>query len=455
MTVSSQEESLQAFVILLDYVLKLELHILNFTIEISSYLQNQSIFRTRNLTFLDLSTKDLEALNDTVSLITKYRDQISKSHFLHHNSEVHNQALEDVIEKVILLERQICNVYQCSCPLKKLLINHFILKQSIDKTINLLITQHRELQKITSLSYEIAEHKIAELSSYSYPVLDQVMAQYLHITETITAKHPFSQDFTIFGLYMEKTTIIIDTNRTKYNNLQNSILQRILEDEGDSSSNSFTDQEIKIIDLMEYLTAHLDFIPHVLKILGQFQRIIHETQLLLQAKEKLLQESLSHLQLSEHHQQQQQKRDTNTTSAKFLLEIDHFVDQVVAGGTIGLSKVQCYKSTIQFLSICAEEMGQEVNSIENNFRDIPTYVRTDFIKSFDVFALYRDCLSEFSNFLTDATRGDTNSHKIIDTMRVEFEELDEALKGAYFQVLEQIPILNLEEKIVRSIMQKV
>ncbi|EDK45699.1 hypothetical protein LELG_03878 [Lodderomyces elongisporus NRRL YB-4239] len=455
MTVSSQEESLQAFVILLDYVLKLELHILNFTIEISSYIQNQSIYRTRNLTFLDLSTKDLEALNDTVSLITKYRDQISKSHFLHHNSEVHNQALEDVIEKIILLERQIRNVYQCSCPLKKLLINHFILKQSIDKTINLLITQHRELQKITSLSYEIAEHKIAELSSYSYPVLDQVMAQYLHITETITAKYPFSQDFTIFGLYMEKTTIIIDTNRIKYHNLQNSILQRILADEGDSSSNSFTDQEIKIIDLMEYLTAHLDFIPHVLKVLGQFQRIIHETQLLLQAKEKLLQESLSHLQLSEHHQQQQQKRDTNTTSAKFLLEIDHFVDQVVVGGTIGLSKVQCYKSTIQFLSICAEEMSQEISSIENNFGDIPTYARTDFIKSFDVFALYRDCLSEFSNFLTDTTRGDTNSHKIIDTMRVEFEELDEALKGAYFQVLEQIPILNLEEKIVRSIMQKV
>ena len=453
MTVSSQEESLQAFVILLDYVLKLELHILNFTIEISSYIQNQSIFRTRNLTFLDLSTKDLEALNDTVSLITKYRDQISKSHFLHHNSEVHNQALEDVIEKIILLERQICNVYQCSCPLKKLLINHFILKQSIDKTINLLITQHRELQKITSLSYEIAEHKIAELSSYSYPVLDQVMAQYLHITETITAKHPFSQDFTIFGLYMEKTTTIIDTNRKKYNSLQNSILQKILEDEGDSSSNSFTDQEIKIIDLMEYLTAHLDFIPHVLKVLGQFQRIIHETQLLLQAKEKLLQESLSHLQLSEYHQQQQ--RDTNTISAKFLREIDHFVEQVVGGGTIGLSKVQCYKSTIQFLSICAEEMGQEINSFQNNFRGIPTYARTDFIKSFDVFALYRDCLSEFSNFLTDTTRGDTSSHKIIDTMRVEFEELDEALKGAYFQVLEQIPILNLEEKIVRSIMQKV
>ncbi|MDC6271510.1 hypothetical protein PP707_04360, partial [Acetobacter pasteurianus] len=100
MTVSSQEESLQAFVILLDYVLKLELHILNFTIEISSYIQNQSIFRTRNLNYLDLSTKDLEALNDTVGLITKYRDQISKSHFLHHNSEVHNQALEDVIEKI-------------------------------------------------------------------------------------------------------------------------------------------------------------------------------------------------------------------------------------------------------------------------------------------------------------------------------------------------------------------
>ena len=69
----------------------------------------------------------------------------------------------------------------------------------------------------------------------------------------------YSLDIPVLEIVIDKLNRNHSEEELYLEKLQNTILQHILEQEVDTSSVSFTEQEIKVIDIMEILTAHIDF----------------------------------------------------------------------------------------------------------------------------------------------------------------------------------------------------
>ena len=84
----------------------------------------------------------------------------------------------------------------------------------------------------------------------------------------------YSLDIPVLEIVIDKLNRNHSEEELYLEKLQNTILQHILEQEVDTSSVSFTEQEIKVIDIMEILTAHIDFFKRLSKIYIKFDKLL-------------------------------------------------------------------------------------------------------------------------------------------------------------------------------------
>ena len=444
------EGSYEATIKLFDHLMKMEHHILRYSMEVSKFIEDDAFLQSQNITFFNYRSENIHEITNLVLLIAKYRNQITQLKSYEHIFRVFETihilvAAQFTKIKLLAKTKDFSNG---DSLVARLLLNVFILHHSIDLTVEKIIQQYYKLREIKHyLTKDTVDRSFEKFSNFCFPQAKDSIEYYKKIITKCSKQYSPNEEAQLFGLYLLKSTIHINIDQPKYENMKNSILQKILDNEEDTSSGSFTEQELVSIDLMEYLTAHIDFFPRVLLIFDKFQSVTCKC-----------------LQL--HRQrltgQDNENRDSSndgtfvTTSDRFSLSkkltpaINRAIDKYVKGGTIGLAKTECCRYTFRLLLFCGGQIAFEFKTIEANLiLTTSSYEEKSFLLDIlNTFQTYAESLSGFLTFLSEPLKGKGNAIAIMGTHRDEFEKLDELLKQLFLYVLECETSLDLEEEMI-------
>lgn len=208
------------------------------------------------------------------------------------------------------------------------------------------------------------------------------------------------------ALVVKELSFNPDVNEQFELNYENSILRRILNNEIDRSPHLFSDEECKVLDVMEIITFHLDLMFMVGYLLRQFCAIYSRKAGNLQM------DNLVGLMLL--------VLDTMDTD---------IVNALVDGGTVGLSNLDNFHQTLKVLSDFRSTLVSFAYTAHVPQGSLFFKEEYHFV---DVLRKYVDSLGLLLTLVEiDAKRNPTI---IIDVKKDEFEELDSTVKDCFFDL---------------------
>lgn len=222
---------------------------------------------------------------------------------------------------------------------------------------------------------------------------------------------------------------------------ENKILRGILNNEAESSPNSFSDEECKVLDFMELATFHVDTTS---KIAYLIRTIVATTT----AK-------IDYLKYQSHQIDLNNLATYKNVFLNFEERMEHFASQLISKGTIGLSQPSQASTLISFLNEFERILKPVILIIKqvsvNIGRSIPS--KKEFIKEE---AHFSEALNSYLNSLTKLNRfiGSRSIALIIDTDKIEFENLDSQLKNNFFELIYFNQRLSYELDIMKHLQHR-
>ncbi|ODV79120.1 uncharacterized protein CANTADRAFT_21889 [Suhomyces tanzawaensis NRRL Y-17324] len=214
-------------------------------------------------------------------------------------------------------------------------------------------------------------------------------------------------------------------------NYENSILRRILNNEMNSSPNTFDESQQKVLDLMEIVTFHLDSIPRVYDLVLQFIELLTLKKVPLENKTtKAPMPNYCH-----HYKNMLEK---------WVAECTTLTDRVVEQGTMGLS----YTSTFFELGFRLQTFHLLLKDFLN-FNIKTSYNRLfykDELHFYDQIHSYCEC---FDKIVAIIKTHYTDPDQLRNSKFAEFETTDSLIKDAFFDLHHFHQRFQYERKISR------
>lgn len=211
----------------------------------------------------------------------------------------------------------------------------------------------------------------------------------------------------------------------------NSILRKIVNNELNTSPNSYNEEECKVLDVMEILTFHIDSCEMICLLISKFHNIVikKEKGKAIETNVPLDKNVLNELQVF--------LKDKIASSIRCLVD----------GGTMGLSKytnlTKILDTLTEFNSILQKFTRISFNKVQFFFKE-----ETHFV---DVLDKYHDSLELLLNLVLADSCGAKN--EVIDINKDEFEELDLTVKDCFFDLTYFNQRFRYEEKIADLVLQ--
>lgn len=406
-------------------LLELQNTLLKYYLATIQYLYHELLTLFENKVSIDVEKPDLERISFYTSLIEKYQYQIiqltdfNKGHTIYMTlQQIINSGIQDVLVTITALR----NLEQ---KLIRVSSEALLIQPGIEEKLKWIINENNHLHNFQNDQ----DRYQAFLARLKNEINDVPPPQY-----TCLSLNKFVEDIiNEYSLNIPVLEIVIDKLNRNHSEeelylekLQNTILQHILEQEVDTSSVSFTEQEIKVIDIMEILTAHIDFFKRLSKIYIKFDKLLLQKLRLdnLPAPESV---------------------EINSHIAK---KLDNFIANLVAGGTVGLSTEQTYILVFSFIQNIAFQF-RTFN--ENYIGYIPESRPARYGDDESFWTLVKEYIATLlrvTKFLEDPNGCNHDVNIIMGSSKEEFEQLENEAREYFFALLPFERIFECDERIV-------
>lgn len=406
-------------------LLELQNTLLKYYLATIQYLYQELLTLFENKVSIDVEKPDLERISFYTSLIEKYQYQIiqltdfNKGHTIYITlQQIINSGIQDVLGSITALRNLEQKLIRASSEA-------LLIQPGIEEKLKWIIDENNHLHKFQNDQDEYQTFLARLKNEINNVPPPQYTCQTLNkFVEDIV--HEYSLNIPILEIVIEKLNRNYNEEELFLEKLQNSILQLILEQEVDTSSVSFTEQEIKVIDIMEILTAHIDFFKRLSKIYIKFDKLL-----------------LQKLKLDNLPAPESVDLKTHVTK-----KLDNFIKNLVAGGTVGLSTEQTYLLVFSFIQNIAFQF-QTFN--ENYIGYIPDNRPGRYGDDESFWTLVKEYIASLhrvTKFLEDPNGCGHDVNIIMGNAKEEFEQLESEAREYFFALLPFERIFECDEKIV-------
>ncbi|KAK6867809.1 hypothetical protein K6H11_004763 [Candida tropicalis] len=373
----------------------------------------------------------LETINNYIGLINKYKLQINSLTNCNHAQQIYAKLLDIITPGLTQIHNHINNLFALPQPLLKSSILGIFIRTGVKEKVKFLIDENKKpLDRFDNDSNQASEY-LERLNNdiNNIPPSSYIIQSVTRFVEELIQE--YTLDIPLIEIAMDKLHINYKEEK-KFDKLKNSILQRIIEQEVDTSSLSFTEAEVKAIDLMEFLTAHIDFIKRLLPIYIRFDRLF---------RQKL---RIDKLPLPR----------TVEMEPLIVQLVDPFIEKLVAGGTVGLSTEITYTAVFSFL----QDLAIELITIKRTYDGFIPRNRQGRYSDDEAFwtttQSYVENLLRLTYFIQNKSNGNHNISLIMGDLKEEFERLENEAREDFFNLLSFQDIFACDERIVKYQLRK-
>lgn len=375
----------------------------------------------------DIPLSSLDNIENYIKLINKYKLQINLLTNCNHVQQIYGKLLDVINPGLVEIQTNINKLFALPQPLlKSSIFGIFIRTGIVEKGKFLMQENLKPLDRFDNYDSNKNQEYLEKLNNdiNNIPPSSYIIQSVTRFVEELIQE--YTLDIPILVIAMGKLHLNYKEEK-KFNILKNSILQGIIEQEVDTSSSSFTEIEIKTIDLLEILTAHIDFIKRLIPIYIRFDKLF---------RQKL-------------------KFDKLPTPQPVKIEplisnvIEPYIDKLLRGGTIGLGTEFTYSSVMFFLQDLAVELIT-IKRAYDGFIPKNRLGRYGDDESFwNTTQSYVENLLRLTYFLQSKNNGNNNINLIMGDLKEEFDRLENEAREDFFSLLSFQDIFAFDEKLIK------
>ncbi|KAL6451264.1 hypothetical protein SBY92_002603 [Candida maltosa Xu316] len=411
-------------------LLNLTSRLMSYYVDVISYIYNdlKHILKYQ----ISPNTNLVNNINIYLGLIDKYKTQMTQLSNIDHVLQIYKKLLEFINPGLTQILNHLSSLNATNEPLlRKSLIGVFI-RTGIEEKIKFIVEENKKpldrFEKDPNTANDFLERLNNEISTI--PPSSYITQSLTRFVEELVQE--YTLDIPLLELAMDK----LNTNykeEKKLDKLKNSILQRIIEQEVDTSSVSFTETEVKTIDLLEYLTAHIDFVKRLLPIYIRFDKLLfHKLRI-----DKLpcpepgnIESILDHV-------------------------IEPFIDTLVIGGTVGLSKDRTYHLVFSFV----QDLAIELFTLNKNYHGFIPQNRPgrygDDESFWNSIHAYAENLLQLTYFLQNSSKGAHDVNRIMGDLKEEFEQAENEAREDFFNLMVFEKIFECDKRILKHQLRQI
>lgn len=380
----------------------------------------------------DTSFSSLDNIENYIKLINKYKLQINLLTNCNHVQQIYGKLLDVINPGLYEIQNHINKLVALPQPLLKGSIYGIFIRTGIVEKGKFLIQENsKPLNRFDNNDSNKNQEYLEKLNNdiNNIPPSSYIIQSTTRFVEELIQE--YTLDVPLLVIAIGKLHLNYKEEK-KFDKLKNSILQEIIEQEVDTSSSSFTETEIKTIDLLEILTAHIDFIKRLMPIYIRFDKLF---------RQKL-------------------KFDKLPTPQPVEIEplisnvIEPFIEKLVRGGTVGLSTEFIYSSVIFFL----QDLAVELITIKRNYDGFIPKNRlgryNDDESFWNTTQSYVENLLRLTYFIQSKNNGNNNINLIMGDLKEEFDRLENEAREDFFNLLAFQDIFDFDKKIIKYQLQK-
>ncbi|RCK65249.1 hypothetical protein Cantr_00693 [Candida viswanathii] len=373
----------------------------------------------------------IETINNYIALINKYKLQMNLLTNCNHVQQIYARLLLIITPGLTEIRNHINTLFALPQPLLKASIVGIFIRTGVEEKVKFLIEENKKPLDRFDNDANRAQDYLDKLNNdiTNIPPSSYIIQSVTRFVEELLQE--YTLDVPLIEIAMDKLHINYKEEK-KLDKLKNSILQRIIEIEVDTSSLSFTESEVKTIDLMEYLTAHIDFIKRLLPLYIRFDRLF---------RQKLKIDELPVPQAVE-------------IEPLLLQIINPFIENLVIGGTVGLSTEMNYITVFNFV----QDLAIELITIKRTYDGFIPKNRPGRYSDDDAFwtttQSYVENVLRMTYFLQSTSKGNHDISLIMGDLKEEFERFENEAREDFFSLLSFQEIFECDERIVKYQLKK-